>query len=74
MFAVVPRIEAFARLRCADCGFVFAVIGEPADKIIYRFFFDGLKFKDRIPATCPSCQFQSATIEHADYIVPVAVK
>jgi hypothetical protein len=74
MFAVAPRVEALVRIRCVRCEYAFALIGEPADRIIYRFFFDGLKFKDRIPAVCPSCQFESATIEHADYVVPVAAK
>lgn len=74
MFTVAPRVEAFARLACADCGFVFAIVGEPADKIIYRLLFGGLKSKDRIPAICPSCKHNSATIEDADYVMPSLVK
>jgi len=74
MFAAIPRVEALVRIRCVRCDYGFALVGEPADRTIYRFFFDGLKFTDRIPATCPSCQFQSATIDHADYVLPVAVK
>lgn len=74
MFTRAPQVEAFARLACADCGFVFAAIGEPADRIIYRLFFGGLKLKDREQATCPSCKSQSAIIEDADYVMPAFVK
>jgi len=74
MFTVAPRVEALVRIRCVRCDYGFALIGEPADRIIYRFFFDGLKFTDRVSATCPSCQFESATIEHADYVLPSLVK
>lgn len=74
MFTRVPQVEAFARLRCVDCGFVFAAIGEPADKIIYGLFFGGLKLKDRVQAVCPSCKNNSATIEDADYVMPSLVK
>lgn len=74
MFTVVPRVEACARLRCAQCGGVFAIVGERADEIIYRLFFGGLKLGDRVSAVCPSCKFQSANIEDADYVMPQLVK
>lgn len=74
MFAIAPRVEAFARLRCARCDGVFALIGAPADSVIYRLFFGGLRLTDRIPAICPACKFNLAVIEDADYVMPQLVK
>ena len=74
MFTTVPRVEAFVRVRCARCEYAFALVGEPADRIIYRLLFGGLRVKDRISAICPSCKFESAAIEGADYVLPSLVK